>query len=170
RRAHARGGPRPLRPGRVGRGRARRRHEARRGRAPCRRRAPRARPRRPRTDLDDGGGQPRGRAPRRPRDPARVVGAEDPPQPAPPAADAPPGPRPLAARPAPLIPPRVRARSAQPPLPGRAATAIRDARIDALMCHWALVTRRLVTAIDDAGGALYVWAGDDPEKIAHTER
>jgi len=68
------------------------------------------------------------------------------------------------------IPALVLARYAQRILPGRAATAIRDARIDALMCHWALVTRRLVTAIDDAGGELYVWTVDDAEKIAKLER
>jgi len=68
------------------------------------------------------------------------------------------------------IPALVLARYAQRIVPGRAATAIRDARIDALMCHWALVTRRLVTAIDDAGGELYVWTVDDAEKIAKLER
>ena len=68
------------------------------------------------------------------------------------------------------IPALVLARYAQRILPGRAAAAIRDARIDALMCHWALVTRRLVTAIDDAGGELYVWTVDDAEKIAKLER
>ena len=68
------------------------------------------------------------------------------------------------------IPALVLARYAQRILPARAATAIRDARIDALMCHWALVTRRLVTAIDDAGGELYVWTVDDAEKIAKLER
>jgi len=68
------------------------------------------------------------------------------------------------------VPALILARYAQRILPGRAATAIRDARIDALMCHWALVTRRLVTAIDDAGGELYVWTVDDAEKIAKLER
>ena len=68
------------------------------------------------------------------------------------------------------VPAMVLARYAQLILPGRAATAIRSGRIDALMCHWALVTRRLVTAIDDAGGELYVWTVDDAEKIAKLER
>ena len=68
------------------------------------------------------------------------------------------------------VPALILARYAQRILPGRAAAAIRDARIDALMCHWALVTRRLVTAIDDAGGELYVWTVDDAEKIAKLER
>jgi glycerophosphoryl diester phosphodiesterase len=68
------------------------------------------------------------------------------------------------------VPALILARYAQRILPGRAATAIRDARIDALMCHWALVTRRLVTAIEDAGGELYVWTVDEPERIARLER
>ena len=68
------------------------------------------------------------------------------------------------------VPALILARYAQRILPGRAAAAIRDARIDALMCHWALVTRRLVTAIDDAGGELYVWTVDDADRIAQLER
>ena len=68
------------------------------------------------------------------------------------------------------VPALILARYAQRILPGRAATAIRDARIDALMCHWALVTRRLVTAIEDAGGELYVWTVDDVDRIAKLER
>jgi glycerophosphoryl diester phosphodiesterase len=50
-------------------------------------------------------------------------------------------------------------------LPARAARAIRSGAIDALMCHWALVSRRLVTAIGRAGGELYVWTVDDTERI-----
>jgi glycerophosphoryl diester phosphodiesterase len=68
------------------------------------------------------------------------------------------------------VPAMVLARYAQLILPGRAATAIRDGRIDALMCHWALVSARLVTAIDKAGGELYVWTVDDAERIAALER
>jgi len=68
------------------------------------------------------------------------------------------------------VPALILARYAQRILPGRAAAAIRDARIDALMCHWALVTRRLVTAIEDAGGELYVWTVDDADRIAQLER
>jgi glycerophosphoryl diester phosphodiesterase len=58
------------------------------------------------------------------------------------------------------------ARYAQVVLPRRAARAIRDGRIDAVMSHWALVTPRLARAIDAAGGELYVWTVDDPERIA----
>jgi glycerophosphoryl diester phosphodiesterase len=68
------------------------------------------------------------------------------------------------------IPALVLARTAQRVLPGRAATAIRAGRIDALMCHWALVSPRLVRAVGDAGGELYVWTVDDAERIAKLER
>jgi glycerophosphoryl diester phosphodiesterase len=39
-------------------------------------------------------------------------------------------------------------------LPGQAARAIREGRVDAIMSHWALVTPRLVRAVEDAGGEL----------------
>jgi glycerophosphoryl diester phosphodiesterase len=68
------------------------------------------------------------------------------------------------------IPALILARYAQQILPGRAARAMHDGRIDALMCHWALVTARLVRAIDGAGGELYVWTVDDAERIAKLER
>ena len=68
------------------------------------------------------------------------------------------------------LPALVIARYAQHVLPGRAAAAIRDGRIDAVMCHWALVTSGLVRAIEDAGGELYVWTVDDRDRIARLER
>jgi glycerophosphoryl diester phosphodiesterase len=68
------------------------------------------------------------------------------------------------------IPALVLAKYAQRILPGRAAREIREGRIDALMCHWALVSARLVRAIDEAGGELYVWTVDDAERIAKLER
>ena len=46
-------------------------------------------------------------------------------------------------------------------LPSRAAAAIREGRCDALMAHWRLVSARLVEAVRDAGGELYVWTVDD---------
>jgi glycerophosphoryl diester phosphodiesterase len=55
-------------------------------------------------------------------------------------------------------------------LPGRAARAIGDGRIDAIMAHWALVTPRLVAALERVGGELYVWTVDDPRRIAALER
>lgn len=51
-------------------------------------------------------------------------------------------------------------------LPATAARAIRAGEIDALMCHYALVTERLVRAIDGAGGELYVWTVDEAPRIA----
>jgi glycerophosphoryl diester phosphodiesterase len=68
------------------------------------------------------------------------------------------------------VPALVIARYVQRVLPGRAARAMRDGRIDALMCHWALVSAGLVRAIDEAGGELYVWTVDDAERIAKLER
>jgi glycerophosphoryl diester phosphodiesterase len=38
------------------------------------------------------------------------------------------------------------------------------------MCHWALVSPRVVRAVGDAGGELYVWTVDDAERIAKLER
>ena len=54
-------------------------------------------------------------------------------------------------------------------LPRRIAAQLRAGEIDALMCHWAFVTPRLVTAVHDAGGELYVWTVDDAERIAALE-
>ncbi len=51
-------------------------------------------------------------------------------------------------------------------LPGRAARAISEGRVDAIMSHWALVTPRLARSIEQAGGELYVWTVDDPTRIA----
>jgi glycerophosphoryl diester phosphodiesterase len=50
-------------------------------------------------------------------------------------------------------------------LPRRAAQALRARRCDALMAHWRLVTPRLVSAVSDAGGELYVWTVDDAPRI-----
>jgi glycerophosphoryl diester phosphodiesterase len=68
------------------------------------------------------------------------------------------------------VPALMLARYARRALPARASGAIRAGRIDAMMCHWALVSRRLVHAIDAAGGELYVWTVDDPDRIASLER
>lgn len=54
-------------------------------------------------------------------------------------------------------------------LPGRAARAIRAGRFDALMSHEALVTPRLVGAVQGAGGELYAWTVDDVRRIATLE-
>jgi glycerophosphoryl diester phosphodiesterase len=54
-------------------------------------------------------------------------------------------------------------------LPRRAAAAIRAGRCDAFMVYWRLVTPRLVSAVQEAGGELYVWTVDDGERIRHFE-
>jgi glycerophosphoryl diester phosphodiesterase len=54
-------------------------------------------------------------------------------------------------------------------LPGRAADALRAGRCDALMVHWRLVTRRLVEAIREARGELYVWTVDEAPRIRALE-
>jgi glycerophosphoryl diester phosphodiesterase len=64
------------------------------------------------------------------------------------------------------IPAMVAAQYARRILPGRAAEAISNGRIDAIMSHWALVTPRLARAIEGAGGELYVWTVDDASRIA----
>jgi glycerophosphoryl diester phosphodiesterase len=46
-------------------------------------------------------------------------------------------------------------------LPARASAAIRAGSCDALMAHWRLVTPKLVSAIAEAGGELYVWTVDE---------
>ena len=55
-------------------------------------------------------------------------------------------------------------------LPGMARDALREGRVDALMSHWAFVTRRLADAVREAGGELYVWTVDDAARIAALER
>ncbi|HXE45349.1 MAG TPA: glycerophosphodiester phosphodiesterase [Conexibacter sp.] len=54
-------------------------------------------------------------------------------------------------------------------LPGRAASALRAGRCDALMVHWRLVTRRLVESIREARGELYVWTVDEEPRIRALE-
>ena len=54
-------------------------------------------------------------------------------------------------------------------LPSRAASFLRAGRIQAVMAHYYVVTRRLADAVRTAGGELYVWTVDDAEKIAQFE-
>lgn len=54
-------------------------------------------------------------------------------------------------------------------LPGRAGDALRAGRCDALMVHWRLVTARLVAAIREARGELYVWTVDEAPRIQALE-
>ena len=70
------------------------------------------------------------------------------------------------ANPVTKVPALLAAQYARTVLPGRAARAIREGRVDAIMSHWALVTPRLARTIERAGGELYVWTVDDPTRIA----
>jgi glycerophosphoryl diester phosphodiesterase len=54
-------------------------------------------------------------------------------------------------------------------LPGIAAAHLRAGRCDALMAHWRLVTPRLVAAVAEAGGDLYVWTVDEAARIRRLE-
>ena len=54
-------------------------------------------------------------------------------------------------------------------LPGRVGTMLRAGRFEAVMAHWRLTSPRLVRAVREAGGQLYVWTVDDAERIAHLE-
>lgn len=54
-------------------------------------------------------------------------------------------------------------------LPGRAAEALRAGRVDAFMVHWRLVSARLVEAIREAQGELYVWTVDEAPRIRALE-
>jgi glycerophosphoryl diester phosphodiesterase len=50
-------------------------------------------------------------------------------------------------------------------LPGQAARAIRQGRIEAVMAHWLLSSRRLVEKVKAADGQVYVWTVDDAARI-----
>jgi glycerophosphoryl diester phosphodiesterase len=51
-------------------------------------------------------------------------------------------------------------------LPRRARAALLERRVDAIMAHWRVVTPRLVRAVGEGGGQLYVWTVDDARLIA----
>lgn len=51
-------------------------------------------------------------------------------------------------------------------LPARARRALREGRFDAVMAHWRVVTPRLLRAVHEGGGELYVWTVDDARVIA----
>jgi glycerophosphoryl diester phosphodiesterase len=55
-------------------------------------------------------------------------------------------------------------------LPVRAAKAIRSGFCDAMMVHWRLVNARLVRAVTEAGGELYVWTVDELPRIRALEQ
>ncbi len=50
-------------------------------------------------------------------------------------------------------------------MPRRAAEALRSGLADAIMAHWGIVTPGLVAAVRAAGGELYVWTVDDPQRL-----
>jgi glycerophosphoryl diester phosphodiesterase len=52
----------------------------------------------------------------------------------------------------------------------RVAARLRAGEIDAVMAHYAVVDRRLVRVVAEAGGELYVWTVDDAAGIARLER
>jgi len=54
-------------------------------------------------------------------------------------------------------------------LPELAREHLTAGRCDAVMAHWRLVTRRLVRAVAEAGGELYVWTVDDARRIRRLE-
>jgi glycerophosphoryl diester phosphodiesterase len=60
-------------------------------------------------------------------------------------------------------------RAARVVLPGRAAAAISAGVCDALMVHWRLVTPRLVSRVESAGGEIYVWTVDELSQLAALE-
>jgi glycerophosphoryl diester phosphodiesterase len=54
-------------------------------------------------------------------------------------------------------------------LPRQAARALSSGLADAIMAHWGVVSRELVTAVHTAGGELYVWTVDDPARLVSLE-
>ena len=50
-------------------------------------------------------------------------------------------------------------------LPRQVAQVLRAGEADAIMAHWGVVTRRLVTAVRAEGAELYVWTVDDPARL-----
>jgi len=60
-------------------------------------------------------------------------------------------------------------RAARLVLPDRAARALRARECDAVMAHWRLVTPRLLRAVRDAGGELYVWTVDELPRMRALE-
>jgi glycerophosphoryl diester phosphodiesterase len=54
-------------------------------------------------------------------------------------------------------------------LPARVAKLIREGRCDGVMAHYLLSSGRLVDKVRAAGGFVYVWTVDDPERIRKLE-
>jgi glycerophosphoryl diester phosphodiesterase len=54
-------------------------------------------------------------------------------------------------------------------LPGRVRRLLQSGRCEAVMAHRLLVSSRLVAAVHEAGGHVYVWTVDDASRIAALE-
>jgi glycerophosphoryl diester phosphodiesterase len=54
-------------------------------------------------------------------------------------------------------------------LPGQATQVLRSGQADAIMAHWGVVTRRLVTAVRAENAELYAWTVDDPARLVALE-
>jgi glycerophosphoryl diester phosphodiesterase len=67
------------------------------------------------------------------------------------------------------IPAYALARYMRARMPSLASTRIRGGGCEAIMAHQILMSRRLVRAVHDAGGELYVWTVDDPRRIRALE-
>jgi len=50
-------------------------------------------------------------------------------------------------------------------LPTRARAALKERRVDAIMAHWRVMSARLLRAVREGGGELYVWTVDDAKRI-----
>jgi glycerophosphoryl diester phosphodiesterase len=50
-------------------------------------------------------------------------------------------------------------------LPGKVRPLLREGRIQAVMAHWLLISRRLVQVVHDEGGEVYAWTVDDARQI-----
>jgi glycerophosphoryl diester phosphodiesterase len=50
-------------------------------------------------------------------------------------------------------------------LPGKVQPLLRAGRIQAVMSHWLLVSKRLVDVVHGEGGEVYVWTVDDARRI-----
>ncbi|MDA0163195.1 glycerophosphodiester phosphodiesterase [Solirubrobacter ginsenosidimutans] len=55
-------------------------------------------------------------------------------------------------------------------LPSAVKVHMAAGRCDALMVHWRLVSSRLVRAVNEAGGEIYVWTVDDGRRIGRLEK
>jgi glycerophosphoryl diester phosphodiesterase len=53
--------------------------------------------------------------------------------------------------------------------PGRARAAFAGGLCDALVANWRIVTPRLIAAVEEANGELYVWTVDDASRIQSFE-